>query len=139
MLHVLGLLLSISGIFTFWISFQSFTHLFLLLFNCILYILFECVDASVRIELLFQMPWKCLKLRNVTQPYLLLMMLAIIIGLINVDSMWELYMKFLNRVSSHPEYGWVVACLLWLTISVAMSQAILLGELVVIIFKPGTS
>ena len=138
MLHALGLLLSISGVFTFWISFQSLTHLFLLLLNCILYILLECVDASARVELFCQIPWY-LQQRNFPPLRYVMFFIMFVVGLvINSESMEQLYMKVLNRVSSHPEYGWMVAYLLWLTTSVAIFQARTLGELVVIIFKPGT-
>ena len=128
-LHALGLLLGVSGIFRFYFSFQPLISLVLLLCNWGICVLLEGAGAFVGIEILLQIPWRSLKLKNVTPLRYFVLIVMSTMGLINVYSMWQLCMEVRDCVSSHPEYGWLATGPLWSTISTAMFQAILLGEL----------
>ena len=128
-LHGFGLLLSVLGIFRFYFSFQPLISLVLLLCNWGICILLEGAGAFVGIEILLQIPWRSLKLRNVTPLRYFVLYVMFTMGLINVHSMWQLCVEVHSCVLSHPEYGWMPTATLWSTISTAMFQAILLGEL----------
>ena len=125
-LHALGLLLSVSGVFRFWLNFNPVTSL---LCDWTICISLECIGACVGIEILFQIPWRSLRLRNVTLLRYFVLFMMFTMGLVNVYSMWQLCMEVHGCVSSHPEYGSMATVTLWSTISTAMSQATLLGEL----------
>ena len=124
-LHGLGLLLTISGVFRFWLHFQPSTSLLLLLFNWIICIVLECVA----VEIFFQIPWNSLKLQKVTSLRYFVLVALFTMGLINVHSTWQLCTGVRDCVLELPEYGWTAVVLLWLAMITAMSHSIELGEL----------
>ena len=85
----------------------------------------------MEIQVLFQRPY--MKLRSVTPLAWFVLFAMFTMGVIHVDSMWLLCMDVHDHVLSHPEYSWMTIGILWSAISTTMFQAILLGELVVIV------
>ena len=125
-LHTLGLLLNLSAIFRFWVNFQLLESLYLLLFNWGVCIVLE----FVAVEILFQIPWKHLKLQDVTLLRHFTFVVTFLMGLVNIYTMWQLCMQVHDCVLSHQDYNWVVIIPpLWLAMATAMSHAIVLGEL----------
>lgn len=125
LLHILGLLLNVSGVFRFWLNHRSFESPRLLLFNWSVCILLECVA----VEILFQIPWRHLKLQKVTPLRYFVFVVILVMGLTNVYTMWQLCMEVYNGVLNHPEYSWMtVLPPLYLAMLTAMSHAIVLGK-----------
>ena len=79
-------------------------------------------------EILFQIYWSQLKFQNITPLRYFVLVLIFGMGLVNVYSMWQLCMEVHDCVT-YQEYNWlIVAPPMWLTVSTAMLQTIILGE-----------
>ena len=125
-LHALWLLLNFSTVLRFWLNVQPFEPLYLLLFNWGVCILLECVA----VEILFQIPWKHLKLKEITLLRCFAFVVIFTVGLINIYAVWCLCIQVHDCVLSHKDYNWmVVTPPLWLAMATAMCHAIVLGEL----------
>ena len=80
-------------------------------------------------EILFQIPWRHLKLQKVTPLRYFVFVVILVMGLTNVYTMWQLCMEVYNGVLNHPEYSWMtVLPPLYLAMLTAMSHAIVLGK-----------
>ena len=86
----------------------------------------ECVA----VEIFFQIPWRYLRLQSVTSLRYIVLVLLVIMGTINVYSVWRLCMEVHDCVISLQEPGQLTSPLLYLAMLTAMLHSIVLSELV---------
>ena len=81
-------------------------------------------------EILFQIPWRYLRLQSVTLLRYIVLALLVVMGAINVYSMWRLCMEVYACVISLQEPSQLTSSLLYLAMLTAMLHSVVLSELV---------